>query len=867
MLNSLSDHELSEQLIQIYKDFLQSDDEYLSKIKQIAAENIDSGRMLIELSDLRRINDELPQKIINEPYLYVSPFEEVVGDLVDLEREVDKKFSKTSIFNARVGFDGWFGRNHLTPRGLTAKNVNQMVCIEGIISQCSIVKPKLVKSVHISKGHLIGQNDEPNGSNQAYVEVRGHRDISCLIKDRYVQSGVPSEDGQGNKMEVEIGLCRYKDSQRMTLQELPEMIPTGQLPRSVEVIAEDDLVEAIKPGDRVRIVGVYKPIGRRDSSAITGVFKVVVVANNIQLLNKNVTSPELTPQEIRIMKEISNRNDTFDLLSRSFASSLYGHEYIKKGLLLGILGGSEHNLENGTHIRGDIHTLLIGEPSCGKSQLLRFVMSIAPLAISTTGRGCSGVGLTAAVTHDPDTKERRLEAGATVLADRGIVCIDEFDKMSFSDRVSIHEVMEQQRVTIAKAGIQASLNARCSIFAAANPIYGHFDDCMELSRQITFPDSLLSRFDLIFIVRDSKSSQQDRNIASQVLAQVRYNKNSSFQNTKMNRANDNFVIQPEYKEIPHESNETNNIWQVTSTKFASETKNSKHAIANQESSDDKILTTSFLRKYIHYCKYVRNVPKLSDEAVELVAKIFIELRTKCLNQYKGNNSCTTRTLEGIIRLATAHSKLKMRDYVVSEDVLIAFELLNYAMFGEIIEKDALLNEIEKNTGDVESRMDNTSRNKRREEKKQQRSKTTVKNSSELNNSFEDSDHNIVAPPPSSIVTPNREEINRKESVIRGHQVALAAANILRESGIPNDKDSEIATEKKEMIISLISEQFSESGIEAILEEELCSNIVSRVEEGGNDDISITKKEIKEVLKILEKENKLMIVGDTVYSIV
>ncbi|OII71733.1 DNA replication licensing factor MCM3 [Cryptosporidium ubiquitum] len=863
MLSSLSDSELSEQLSQVYKSFLQGDDEYSSKIKQMAVENIESGRVLIELSDLRKISDELPQKIINEPYVYVSPFEEVIKDLVDLEREIDKNSSsKSSLFNARVGFTGWFGRNHLTPRGLTASNINQMVCVEGIISQCSIVKPKLVKSVHISKGHLIGQSDTSGGANQTFVEVRGHRDISCLIRDRYIQSGVPSEDGQGNKMEVEIGLCRYKDSQKMTLQELPEMIPTGQLPRSIEIVAEDDLVETIKPGDRVKIVGVYKPISRRENNTITGIFKVVIVANNIQLLNKNVTSPELTPQEIKIMKEISARNDTFEILSRSFASSLCGHEYIKKGLLLGILGGEEHNLENGTHIRGDIHTLLIGEPSCGKSQLLRFVMSIAPLAISTTGRGCSGVGLTAAVTHDPDTKERRLEAGATVLADRGIVCIDEFDKMSFSDRVAIHEVMEQQRVTIAKAGIQASLNARCSIFAAANPVYGHFDDSMELSRQIAFPDSLLSRFDLIFIVKDSRNSQQDRKIASQVLSQVRYNKNST-QDSKINKTNSGFVIQPEYKDNDeNEINELNDIWQVPSNKITDK-KSQKNNLKGQ--TEDKVLTTSFLRKYIHYCKYVRNIPKLTDDSAELVARIFTELRAKCINQYRGGTTCTTRTLEGIIRLATAHSKLKMRDSVIPEDVLIAFELLNYAMFGEMIERENLLNDIFEKDADTEIMQEDNSRNKRREEKKCQRSKTNPSKNPELS-VLEENDHNIVAPPPSSIVTPSREKINCKESAARGHQVALAAANILREGNDINNEDLELVGIKKKFIISCIAEQFSESGLEAMLQEELFNIIISKAKEQGNNFV-ITYEEIKEVVGILEEENKLMIDGDTIYSIV
>ena len=456
-------------------------------------------------------------------------------------------------------------------------------------------------------------------------------------------------------METEFGLSTYKDYQTITLQEMPERAPMGQLPRSVELILDHDLVDRIKPGDRVQVVGVYRALAQTSNgqSSHSGLFKTVVLVNNIQVLGRDVSHLTFSPQDVRMIRSLAKRKDILDILGRSMAPSIHGHKEIKKALALQLLSGVEKNLENGTHLRGDINILMVGDPSTAKSQLLRSAMQIAPLAVSTTGKGSSGVGLTAAVTTDPETRERRLEAGAMVLADRGLVCVDEFDKMGENDRVAIHEAMEQQTVTIAKAGIHASLNARCSVLAAANPVYGQYNRKKRIQENIGLPDSLLSRFDLLFVVIDQLDPDTDRKIASHVIRGHRYrprNGQSGHDSDYNDEDSDDDALPGEETGEP----KVQSIWARSQ-----HSSHQEYTLTKDSDKDDPhacdVLQHDFLRKFLHFAK-TRMKPKLTDLAREYIASRYAEMRSR---QDERTLPVTARSLETVIRLASAHAKVRI----------------------------------------------------------------------------------------------------------------------------------------------------------------------------------------------------------------
>ena len=463
---------------------------------------------------------------------------------------------------------------------------------------------------------------------------------------------------------------------------MPERAPAGQLPRGVDVILDDDLVDRCKPGDRIQLVGIFRSLGNRNTNSSSSTFRTVIIANNIiQLSSKSgggVAQATITDTDIRNINKLSKRKNVFELLSQSLAPSINGHDYIKRAILLMLLGGMEKNLDNGTHLRGDINILMVGDPSTAKSQLLRFVLNTAPLAIATTGRGSSGVGLTAAVTSDKETGERRLEAGAMVLGDRGVVCIDEFDKMSDIDRVAIHEVMEQQTVTIAKAGIHTSLNARCSVIAAANPIYGQYDTHKDPHKNIALPDSLLSRFDLLFVVTDDIEDAKDRMVSEHVLRMHRYRQPGTEEGAPVRESHGNLLG------VGLEENQDSNKPAEVYEKFNAMLHS---GMTSGRGKKTEVLSISFIKKYIQYAKS-RIKPVLTKGAADHVISTYSALRNDELTGNQRRTSpMTARTLETLIRLSTAHAKSRLSNRVEEKDAKAAESILRFALFKEVAEDE------------------------------------------------------------------------------------------------------------------------------------------------------------------------------------
>ena len=779
------------------------------------------SRVTIDINRMRESDPTLVNMVLKNP-LKIIPLMEKKLDEISTNFKGEKVQSNTiqskKEEKLHLNLQGMLGTHLVSPRGLTAELTNQYVGVQGIVTRISEVRSKLVYSVHYceetKKGNIKEYNDQmkiAESSNTYGQPLNGNFEIGKA--SGFMNNAIPQRDINHNPLTLEYGHSKFRNNQTILLQEPPERTPLGQLPRSVEVILEGDLVDKVKPGDRIQVNGVFKTISTMATNTSGGV-KTVLIGTNVQELNNDIQQNEFTGEDLKRIRELSKQRNVFDVLANSIAPGIYGHQDIKRALVLQLLGGNETNLEDGTHLRGDINILMIGDPSTAKSQFLRYMLNIAPNAINTTGKGSTGVGLTAAVVVDRDLGERHLEAGAMVLGDRGIVCIDEFDKMNEVDRVAIHEVMEQQTVTIAKAGIHVSLNARCSVLAAANPIYGQYQSDVSASRNIGFPDSLLSRFDLCFIVLDEHSSELDRKISEKVLDNHMFTIDAA----KFGDDAEDKVIEPEIK---LEENKKTTMYE----KYNPRTK----------SDNNNILTKEFLRKYIYYAKSKIN-PSLTREATDYISKSWTNIREKSVSEeWKGKTiPVTVRTLESLIRLATAYAKARLSQKVEKQDALNAVELLTNSFFAEN-EGKLLEQEEEENQMDlVEEEEDD--KKKKKNKKKEKREEILQLEEEE-------------------------EEIEEKKSRKKKSKKSKEKKEIddLVEAQIDEDEendDGEVTEEMANVIFKLVYENAKRKPNQTIPMNELWENIKNKKE--CKDKKINNSRKLKNICGRLEDEGKIFV---------
>ncbi|XP_054570869.1 DNA replication licensing factor MCM7 isoform X2 [Eptesicus fuscus] len=381
-------------------------------------------------------------------------------------------------------------------REVRADSVGKLVTVRGIVTRVSEVKPRMVVATYTC---------DQCGA-ETYQPIQSPTFMPLIM--------CPSQECQtnrsGGRLYLQTRGSKFIKFQEMKMQEHSDQVPVGNIPRSITVLVEGENTRIAQPGDHISVTGIFLPILRSGfRQVVQGLLsETYLEAHRIVKMSKSEDdesgSGELSREELRQIAE----EDFYEKLAASIAPEIYGHEDVKKALLLLLVGGVDQS-PRGMKIRGNINICLMGDPGVAKSQLLSYIDRLAPRSQYTTGRGSSGVGLTAAVLRDSVTGELTLEGGALVLADQGVCCIDEFDKMAEADRTAIHEVMEQQTISIAKAGILTTLNARCSILAAANPAYGRYNPRRSLEQNIQLPAALLSRFDLLWLIQDRPDRDND----------------------------------------------------------------------------------------------------------------------------------------------------------------------------------------------------------------------------------------------------------------------------------------------------------------------------------------------------------------------
>ena len=562
---------------------------YRARIREAIA--IGSKSVVIDYIDIINFDEELARRVIEKPEDMLNIFSEALTHVARTEY---------ILFQGTLSprFRGL--PQSISIRELRNEYIGRLVQVSGIVIKMTPPRQRIVKALwhHIS----------PDCGEKFLQDVRS----DIIEKPLYcVRCGLSS--GIFRLLENE---SIYTDHQRISIGEMPEEVPSGQMPRQVQVILEGDLVDRVRPGDKVQVVGIVRLSGvGSPSKRSRAVYEIEIYGNNVETGDKGVEEIELSEEDIDEIRRLARDPMITRKIIASIAPAIHGHWDVKEAIALLLFGGVPKQRSDGTRIRGDIHVLIIGDPGTAKSQLLQFTSKIAPRGIYTTGKGSTAAGLTAAVVRDKNTGEYYLEAGAMVLGDMGVVCIDEIDKMREDDRTAIHEALEQQTVSISKAGIHATLNARASVLAAGNPRYGRYIDDRPLIDNVNLPVTILSRFDLIFVLKDQPSLEEDRQLAEHITSA-----HSAFEDIRA-------PIDPE-----------------------------------------------LLRKYIAYAK--RNIkPRLSEEARRMISDFFVEMRRAAAENRETPIAITARQLEALIRLAEAHARMRLSTVATEEDAAEAIRLM------------------------------------------------------------------------------------------------------------------------------------------------------------------------------------------------
>ncbi len=568
---------------------------YVENIDKMMSSN--SKYINIDYNDLVT-HPEIESKFNEEPDEILEAFSRAIKEIL---QERFPKYAQKIEHEIRARIANYPVQRSL--RQINAEIIGKMTSVSGMVLRASEVKP-LAKEL-------------------VFICPIGHRTDVILEKGLTINTPIKcsNEKCTHKELSLEPQSSRFIDVQFVRLQELPEDLPPGQLPHYLDITVKQDLVDDARPGDRVVLTGIVR-IEQEKMSGISKsnspLYRLRLDGNNVEFLggkgsktSRRIQREEISPEEEKTIKSLSKSPDIYDRIIDSYAPHITGHRIIKESILLLMAGSTQRELQDGSKIRGDINIFLVGDPGTAKSEMLKFCARIAPRGLYTSGRGSTAAGLTAAVVRDVNGIFM-LEAGATVLGDQGLVCIDEFDKMKDEDRSALHEVMEQQTASIAKGGIVATLNARTSILAAANPMYGKYDPFKNITENVNLPIPLLTRFDLIFVVRDQPSKERDEKIAKHIIDL-----------------------------------------------------HTPQGIDSRSLIDSETLT-----KYVSYAKRVD--PILTKEAETKILDYYLKMRNVDADDMI---TVTPRQLEGLIRLATARARLLLKNQVEEEDAQRAIDLL------------------------------------------------------------------------------------------------------------------------------------------------------------------------------------------------